>query len=915
MQKLMARLSGLKTRQKILFGVIFPLVMMLVVGAVGIVNIQAIIKSNQQLMASGSVLTTSKDVLTHAGDMVQGVRGYLLAGKDSFLMPYESGRSQTEADIASLREVVGDDADSGAMLDKAQEILARWQQDAAKPAIDLRRDIGDAETMNDMARLVGKAEGKEYFDRFRAEIDSFVNTQEKLLEGRRERFASSSEKLEENVVRLQEISEKLDERREEIELIEGLQAAANAMESSLRGYVISGRKETLDTYKKDLVTFRKTAKKLEKAFSERADEMKLVKRFVTLINNWDKTAVKATRTIRVQITKGEVTLEEIKKFYDDKLGMAAFAELRDGISKLLNSEEKLLQQIAEERDDAEFEVEGAIVVMKYEETQVSALHKIVGDAGQVLETAINMETGMRGYLLAGRSEFLTPYQEGRKVFSKQMDELKALIPDEPEQLEILEKASAVLADWDGKVVQPMIQLRRQIGAAATMDDMADLVGQEKGRKYMDQFQGVMAGFIAGEQQVIAGLVAENMAIQQRTFWMVGGCTVLALVLGLGIAVLVGNGISRPLVRMTGEMKQLAEGDTGLKIHGTERGDEIGAMAVALRVFRDNARQNERLMADQKRQEEENAERDRRDAERQVAEEKARQTQAEAAERDKRETMLRLATRFEDSIGSVVSAVAKSASELQTSAETMSATAAETNSEAEQAGAATDSTLQNVRSVSGAAADLNSSISEIAQQVTRSTDTASRAVEEAQKTGDVVSGLSTMVNKIGDVLEMINDIAGQTNLLALNATIEASRAGDAGKGFAVVASEVKNLAGQTAKATEEIASHITAVQGATSDTVSAMTMIGTTISDVNVGIAAIAAAVEEQGAATASISGNVETAARESEGVANSISTVREAANSSGAAAQQVLSAAGVMDEQAERLHTEVEQFLAEVRAA
>ena len=915
MQSLLTNFSGLKIQKKILFGVIFPLVMMLVVGGVGIVNIRAIIQSNKQLTASGNLLTTSSDVLLNAGDMVQGVRGYLLAGKDAFLSPYESGLRQTDTEIDKLRTLVGNDPEAHARLNEAAEILKRWQMDVAAPSMELRREIGDAETMNDMARLIGKAEGKAYFDEIRSIITSFVSDQVKLLEMRRKRLSSASIRIEDNVSRLHLLNEMLDDLREQTEPLERMQAAAGAMESGLRDYVISSRKEGLSTFEDERDNFQIAVRHLKKSLTGRAGKLHRVNGLATLINNWDEAAVRSAKQLRARVASGDTTVAEVRKFYRQKPGIAVFGDVRKGVMEMLDANEKRMTHLVMERRDAETEAESAVVVMKFEEIQVEALYRTVVDAGNVLASAINMETGMRGYLLAGQEAFLEPYLAGRKVFDRQMQELKAELPDQPEQLARLDNASNILSEWDSRVVQPMIQLRRKIGAAATMDDMADLVGQEKGREYMDQFRLVMAEFISDEQRVIAELQAENLAIQQRTYWMVGGCTVLALVLGLGLAVLVGNGISRPLVRMTGEMEKLADGDTGIAVTGTERRDEIGAMAATLQVFRDNAVENERLMAEQKRQQKASEDRDRKDAERQMADEKARAIQAETAEQDKRETMLRLANRFEETIGSVVNAVTKSAGELQTAAETMSVTVSETNSEAEQAGVATDSTLANVRSVSGAASDLNSSISDIAEQVTLSTDIASRAVQEAQKTGQVVGGLSTMVGQIGNVLEMISEIAGQTNLLALNATIEASRAGDAGKGFAVVASEVKNLAGQTAKATEEITSHITAVQEATGDTVNAMTEIGNTISDVNGGIAAIAAAVEEQEVATASISDNVDAAARESEGVANSIGTVRQAATSSGAAAQQVLSAAGALDEQAERLHAEVEQFLADVRAA
>ena len=636
MQSLLTNFSGLKIQKKILFGVIFPLVMMLVVGGVGIVNIRAIIQSNKQLTASGNLLTTSSDVLLNAGDMVQGVRGYLLAGKDAFLSPYESGLRQTDTEIDKLRTLVGNDPEAHARLNEAAEILKRWQMDVAAPSMELRREIGDAETMNDMARLIGKAEGKAYFDEIRSIITSFVSDQVKLLEMRRKRLSSASIRIEDNVSRLHLLNEMLDDLREQTEPLERMQAAAGAMESGLRDYVISSRKEGLSTFEDERDNFQIAVRHLKKSLTGRAGKLHRVNGLATLINNWDEAAVRSAKQLRARVASGDTTVAEVRKFYRQKPGIAVFGDVRKGVMEMLDANEKRMTHLVMERRDAETEAESAVVVMKFEEIQVEALYRTVVDAGNVLASAINMETGMRGYLLAGQEAFLEPYLAGRKVFDRQMQELKAELPDQPEQLARLDNASNILSEWDSRVVQPMIQLRRKIGAAATMDDMADLVGQEKGREYMDQFRLVMAEFISDEQRVIAELQAENLAIQQRTYWMVGGCTVLALVLGLGLAVLVGNGISRPLVRMTGEMEKLADGDTGIAVTGTERRDEIGAMAATLQVFRDNAVENERLMAEQKRQQKASEDRDRKDAERQMADEKARAIQAETAEQDKRD---------------------------------------------------------------------------------------------------------------------------------------------------------------------------------------------------------------------------------------------------------------------------------------
>jgi methyl-accepting chemotaxis protein len=273
----------------------------------------------------------------------------------------------------------------------------------------------------------------------------------------------------------------------------------------------------------------------------------------------------------------------------------------------------------------------------------------------------------------------------------------------------------------------------------------------------------------------------------------------------------------------------------------------------------------------------------------------------------------MADRFEQSVMAVVESVSSGATEMESSARTMQTTAEETSQRATTVAAASEEATSNVQTVASAAEELSSSVEEIGRQVSQSTKIAQNAVEEAKKADEQVQGLAEAAQKIGEVVNLINDIASQTNLLALNATIEAARAGEAGKGFAVVASEVKSLATQTAKATDEIAAQINAIQGATTDAVQAIQGISTTIAEISEISTAIASAVEEQGAATREIAGNVQQAATGTQEVSSTIAAVTQTATETGEAANQVLEATGELSQQAEMLRKQVDEFLIEVR--
>ena len=309
--------------------------------------------------------------------------------------------------------------------------------------------------------------------------------------------------------------------------------------------------------------------------------------------------------------------------------------------------------------------------------------------------------------------------------------------------------------------------------------------------------------------------------------------------------------------------------------------------------------------------------------RRVEEKRKAEAAAEAAKRDaeqrtraeRRQAMLDLADSFESQVGGVIEKVSHASAQMQSSAQSMSVNAEQTSEKSMTVASASDEASSNVRHVATSADQLASSIQEISRQVTHSADIARDAVNQAETTNEKVHGLVQSAQKIGDVVQLINDIASQTNLLALNATIEAARAGEAGKGFAVVANEVKSLAGQTAKATEEIGAQIVEIRNATNETVQAIGDIGGTISKIDEISSAIASAVEEQGAATQEIASSVQRAASSTNDVSSNIADVTDVAGETGNAANQVLNAVNDLSQQTNVLRGSVDEFLNRVRTA
>jgi methyl-accepting chemotaxis protein len=386
---------------------------------------------------------------------------------------------------------------------------------------------------------------------------------------------------------------------------------------------------------------------------------------------------------------------------------------------------------------------------------------------------------------------------------------------------------------------------------------------------------------------ISAVNTRNAASLAQTLLMAGLAVVCALLIGAGLAL--KSSIATPIVAITHSMSDLAKGNKTIEIPNVGREDEVGAMASAVLVFKENAIEADRLAGERE------------------AARIAREKRAEAIETMTRE--------FDAKVSQVLGIVSGACTEMDSTAQSLSATAEQTNRQATAVAAASEEASSSVQTVASAAEELSASIVEIGRQVEHAKNVSHAATEEANRADKLVQGLSEGSSRIGEVINLITDIASQTNLLALNATIEAARAGEMGKGFAVVAGEVKNLANQTAKATEEIGAQIGAVQSATSQVVTAIGSIVARIGEIAEVNTVIAAAVEQQQAAAHEIARNVQNAAAGTQEISSTTVGVSQAAGETGAASRQVLDASRSLSQEAESLRGVVETFLSGVRSA
>ena len=502
---------------------------------------------------------------------------------------------------------------------------------------------------------------------------------------------------------------------------------------------------------------------------------------------------------------------------------------------------------------------------------------IAFQAGVAVRNALTMRLHAGKFLRNNKKAAYEMFRKESELLQRDFDILLGMLKDQ-HRLQLAQAVPALKKNYIAAMTEAFQTISRRNNL---VDTVLDVIGPEIAAHLEE-----LKLDIKNEQDRLGSQATASMKTAMSVTMMAALASIL---FGILAAWLIGTGISRPIKMITDAMKSLADGDKTTEIPGQERRDEIGAMSKAVLVFKENMIRNDEL-----------------------AEEEALQAKL----REERASRIESITQtFDASVSELLGALSSASTEMENSAHSMSGIAQDTNKRALTVTTAAEQASNNVQTVASATEELTSSIQEIARLVDQSSQIASNAVSQAGDTDQKIQGLSLSAQKIGDVVSLISDIAEQTNLLALNATIEAARAGDAGKGFAVVAAEVKELANQTAKATDEIGQQINSIQVETDNAVKAIQLIGGTIDEMNEIATNVASAVEEQTNATGEIAKNVEEAATGTREVSENIQQVQKASSETGDVASSVNSTAGDLGRKSNQLRKQVEDFLSEVRAA
>ncbi|PKF80389.1 chemotaxis protein [Vibrio sp. vnigr-6D03] len=859
--------KNLSLSLKIALGTGIPLVLLIFLSVVALNSSNNQDESGHMVDHTHKVIQQAMKIEGAAVDMETGMRGFLLAGQEGFLEPYVNGRTRFGNLVTELKETVSDNPAQVQRLSEIQSNINAWVSNVTEPAISLRRDIGNAKTMDDMADLVGEARGKVFFDKFREQIATFTSRESKLLQARQESTREVSANAYQTISDLETNNSWVNHTHEVIRLSLDLTAAAVDMETGMRGYLLAGKTEFLQPYNSGKNRFFDISKALKEKVSDNPIQVSRINAIEKNIRNWNKNVTEPAISDRKRVVSGALSMDYIANLVGQARGKQYFDKFRAQIGEIITEEEKLIVERSKESAQSFEGMNAAINELNESAKWVEHTHKVISQAIDIQAAAVDMETGMRGYLLAGKVEFLAPYEQGFQNFNKGVDLQKKTVSDNPAQVKLLEEIRTTISEWRLNVTEPAIALRSRIGDAKTMNDVAKLVGEARGKVYFDKFRGQIAEFIQIEESLMTQRQGAAETATENTAYTIIIGTLAAVLIGGVVSWIVLRSIVQPVEEVASGLRKLAGGDLTVNI-AVDSQDELGKMSENFNQAVSKTRQAMREVLSTTNQVAEGTHEIA-----QTSEQMARDLDLQA------EQVEHISTSIDEMMQSVAE-VAKQSTDATSSAKEAGVTA-------NSGGDIVRNTIQGMSSINEAVM------------------ASSKSVAELGKRG----------SEIGDIINVINDIAEQTNLLALNAAIEAARAGEAGRGFAVVADEVRTLADRTTTATEEIAGSIEAIQSETKLAVDRMNAgtshveegvelagkAGTSLEDIVAGAEAVATMIDSIAAAS-------EEQANASVAVRESVETVSEVSKNANSQANQAASSARDLSSQTDKLKTLVAQF-------
>ncbi|MCG8566488.1 MAG: CHASE3 domain-containing protein [Desulfobacterales bacterium] len=544
-------------RFKIMMGSGLTLALMILLGLVGIRANHSLTQANQWVDQTHRVMAAAHQIIGAAVDMETGMRGYLLAGKEEFLKPYTQGSQRFNTLVEELSRTVSDTPEQVERLGQIQTQIRDWQRQVADPAIALRRQIGHSDTMNDMARLVGQAKGKAYFDQFRQDIQEFIHRENQELLDRKAALDKAVAQNEELAAQVKESAAQTRTSRRIVSLAGQVTMAAIDMETGMRGFLLTGKAKALEPYETGEFLFDERIQELADQAQRDPELAQRISRVKQYIQSWKTDYALPLIQLRRAVNAGRKTQVQLRRAVAQPKGAETFERFRIQMEMIIEQEESLLLQrrakaglISAQANSHRRTISKTTQWITQNQLHIQKAQAIVG-------AAVDMETGMRGYLLAGKKEFLTPYNTGRAAFSDQVQELAEALGDNTDQAGLITRAGNQIQEWQTRVTEPQITLRASIGHAKTMDDMADLIGQARGKRYFDAFRREVDAFIGQEQTRMDQRRAEAQRVAAQSTRIMGAGMAMATLLAVLVSVLITNSVARPFQSIFQGLKQFS----------------------------------------------------------------------------------------------------------------------------------------------------------------------------------------------------------------------------------------------------------------------------------------------------------------------------------------------------------------------